>query len=231
MLGLVTIGQAPRTDVVTSMLGPAVTGMYREAGALDPLDSDQIDGLAPSAGESPLVTRLRDGSEVSVAKHRLMPHLQRAVARLESQGCNTICVLCTGEFPRLSRTALVIYPDRVVGHLVEAVLPVGTLGVVMPHAGQQAGMATKWTTPTRSIVTAVASPYSSADRIASEVVRLEATGAQAIVLDCMGYDRRMQADARDATDLPVILANGVVGSVLQEVVGISAGFVDQVQRA
>ena len=231
MLGLVTIGQSPRDDVVTSMLGQLEPGTVREAGALDCLTPLEIDALAPSAGEHPLVTRLRDGREVVIAKQRILQLLQHTVLRLEADGCGTICVLCTGEFPRLGQDSLVIYPDRLLVHLVEALLPQGTLGVLMPHEGQRVSMQAKWTTSTRSTVTAVASPYSGASEITSQIRALVEADARVIVLDCMGYDRNMLADARTATSRPVILANGVVGSVLREVVGWSASIVNQLQPA
>lgn len=231
MLGLVTIGQSPREDVIASMLGTVGDGAVIEAGALDDLSRDEISQLAPAPDEQPLVTRLRDGSEVVIGKPRMLPHLERAIEGLEASGCTTICVLCTGEFPRLGKSALVIYPDRLLAHLVEALLPSGTLGILMPHAGQHAGMLAKWTSPTREVVTAVASPYSASQQIVTEVRGLIAAGADAIVLDCMGFDRRMLADARSATARPVILANGIVGSVLKEVVDVSAGFFNDGQRA
>lgn len=227
MLGLVTIGQSPRDDVIASMLGQPASGVCVEAGALDLLDLHEIAALSPTHGEQPLVTRLRDGREVVIGKERLMPHMQRAIERLEADGCGTICVLCTGEFPPLGRSALMIYPDRIVFHLVEALLPEGTLGVLMPHPGQETGMLEKWTTATRSTVTAVASPYSESGQIATEIQRLVNAGADGIVLDCMGFDRRMLADARSATNKPVILANGIVGGVLREVAGVSASFLDR----
>ncbi len=229
MLGLVTIGQSPRDDVVRSMFGESVTGQILEAGALDFLDHHEIGSLTPSADDQPLVTRLRDGREVVIGKKRVMPYLQQAVYRLEDEGCGTICVLCTGGFPPLGRESLLIYPDRLLINIVDALLPVGTLGVLMPHAGQHDTMVAKWTTASRSTVTAVASPYSEADTVASEVGRLVADGAQAIVLDCMGFDRRMLADARRATTTPVILANGIVGAVLRETVDVSLTLFDQVQ--
>jgi protein AroM len=231
MLGLVTIGQSPRDDVVASMFGTTSPSDFVESGALDALDHEQITALAPHPGEQPLVTRLRDGSEVIIGKKQVLPLMELAVSRLETEGCDTICVLCTGEFPRLGRSALVIYPDRLVSHVVEALLPDGMLGVVMPHEGQRDGMLAKWTTATRTVVTAVASPYSASDQIATEVRRLVEAGAEAIVLDCMGFDRRMLAEARSATSQPVMLSNALVGGVLREVVGVSAGLLDGVQRA
>jgi protein AroM len=227
MLGLVTIGQSPREDVVASMFGSSEQLSAVEGGALDLLDRQQIAALAPGEDEHPLVTRLRDGSEVVVAKERLMPYLIDAVERVEQAGCDTICMLCTGEFPRLGDRALVIYPDRLVQHVVEALLPSGTLGVLTPHEGQRQGMLAKWTTPSRATVVAVASPYSAAGQIADAVAGLADAGAQAIVLDCMGYDRRMLADARAAASVPVLLSNGVVGSVLRELVELSVPLVNQ----
>jgi protein AroM len=227
MLGLVTIGQSPREDVVASMFGSSEQLSAVEGGALDLLDRQQIAALAPGEDEHPLVTRLRDGSEVVVAKERLMPYLIDAVERVEQAGCDTICMLCTGEFPRLGDRALVIYPDRLVQHVVEALLPSGTLGVLMPHEGQRQGMLAKWTTPSRATVVAVASPYSAAGQIADAVAGLADAGAQAIVLDCMGYDRRMLADARAAASVAVLLSNGVVGSVLRELVELSVPLVNQ----
>lgn len=219
MLGLVTIGQSPRDDVVASMFGSLPHGVAVEAGALDELDRCSIDALEPVDGEQPLVTRLRDGSEVVIAKERMLPHLERAVERLEQAGCDPICVLCTGEFPRLGSASLVVYPDQLMQHVIEALLPSGTIGVLMPHAGQQDGMVAKWKSATRSVVTAVASPYSAADQISAVIGALQPR-PDLIVLDCMGYDRAMLRDARDASDVPVLLSNGIVGSVLRELVEI-----------
>jgi protein AroM len=173
---------------------------------------------------------LSDRSEVVIGKSAVLPYLRRAISRLETAGCGTICVLCTGEFPPLGGDALVIYPDRLMTKVVEAILPEGMIGVLMPHMGQHESMVAKWSTEKRSAITAVASPYTASDQIAGEVRRLVEGGAQAIVLDCMGFDRRMLDDARRATSKPVVLANGLVGAILREVVGDSAGLLDEVQR-
>jgi protein AroM len=60
LLGLVTIGQAPRTDVLAD-LAPLLTGRtYVEHGALDDLDEHDAAAftvVAPGADETPLVSR------------------------------------------------------------------------------------------------------------------------------------------------------------------------------
>src|SRR5206468_8993760 len=72
IVGLVTIGQSPRVDVVPDMaaiLGSGVT--VRERGALDGLGRAEIAALAPRHGDDILVTGLADGTAAFVAK----PHI------------------------------------------------------------------------------------------------------------------------------------------------------------
>lgn len=212
-LALVTIGQSPREDVVASMFAGQLPA-FVEYGALDLLSREAIAALTPAAADPPLVTRLRDGSEVVVGKQALMPHVQAAVDRAVADGATTVAMLCTGAFPGLVHGVPCVYPDAVVRAVVDALLPTGTLGVVIPHAGQHDGMLEKWQTPHRAAITEVASPYTAVDSIPDAVRAL--SDCDLIVLDCMGYDRAMLAVARAAATAPVLLSNGVVGAILLE---------------
>jgi protein AroM len=98
-IGAITIGQAPRDDVVPEMeklLGPGVRVL--QAGALDGLSRADIAALAPADGQDALITRLADGSEVIVAKPAILGRLQGCLDRLapESEAC---VILCAGKFP------------------------------------------------------------------------------------------------------------------------------------
>ena len=76
IIGTVTIGQAPRTDVgpeVAEIHGPDVE--IREAGALDGMTTEEIAKLAPRKGDYVLVTRLADGSSVQVAEQHITPRI------------------------------------------------------------------------------------------------------------------------------------------------------------
>lgn len=218
MLGLVTIGQSPRDDVTTSMFGDDAPACV-EAGALDQLDDQTIAALAPADDEHVLVTRLVGGREVLVAKERLLPHVQTAVDRVVHDGASIVCILCTGAFPELTSTVPLVFPDRLLTATFGAVMPSGRVGVLMPHPGQHASMVDKWTTDSRSVVTASVSPYAGDSGVGAAARQLVADGADAIVMDCMGFDRRMLADARCTVDVPVVLANGLVGAVLREMIG------------
>jgi protein AroM len=217
--GLVTIGQAPRDDVLRSMLPPAYHRRILQRGALDDLPRHAIDQLRPRDGEVPLVTRLSDGEEVVVCKHRLMSHLQRAVDLLVADGATACAILCTGSFPELRSPIPIIFPDRVLLANVEALLPSGTLGVIMPHGGQMDMMRKKWQTLGRNFVGVAASPYAGHEDLASLGRQLEGDAADLIVMDCMGFTEDMKRSISRATSIPVILANRLVGRIIEELIG------------
>lgn len=217
-VGLVTIGQSPRDDVVPSMFPRTDSGDILQAGALDDMSADLIAGLKPGAGEHPLVTRLGSGDEVVVSKERITPHLQLAVSRLEMMGAAAICVLCTGEFNLHADSARLIYPDRLLKGVVDALLPEGSLGVVMPHAGQADWMRAKWATDARPVHLEVYSPYDPGANLLSVADSLVKAGTHLIVLDCMGYNVSMQERLLDRTGVPVVLANRLAGAIMTSMV-------------
>jgi protein AroM len=197
------------TDVTTAVL---------QAGALDGLDRATIAGLAPEPHEHPLVTRLTGGEEVVIAKERVVPMLESAIQCLEARGATLICVLCTGEFELESRSVSLVYPDRLIAGVVDAVMPTGHLGVVIPHIGQTKSMVSKWQRPDRSVSIGVFSPYAGSSSPEHVLRSLRDRGCEMLVLDCMGYTLEIQEIAWSVCGVPVVLANGLVGSVLKSMV-------------
>jgi protein AroM len=230
MLGLVTIGQSPRKDVIESMFGHSNHPAITQAGALDTLDVAEIVALAPRDGEYPLVTVLVDGTEVVIAKERLTALMNDAIQRLDRAGATIICVLCTGEFSGLVSARRIVHPDRVLAGVVDALLPSGTLGVVIPHLGQRDSMARKWARSRRSVELSVVSPYDESGSFERAAVDLLSAGCDMIVLDCMGFSVDMQAEAQPAASVPVVLANGVVGAVLSSILPRLSGSVQYALR-
>jgi len=112
-IGLITVGQAPRGDVVPDMaaiLGADVEIL--EAGALDGLTPTLIAPLAPEGDDEILVTRLADGSSVFVGKSKMIPHIEARIAALEDRGVALNVLLCTGEFPKLAARRPFLEPQQ-----------------------------------------------------------------------------------------------------------------------
>jgi len=216
-LGLVTIGQSPRDDIVPGMLRhlpPAVQVL--QAGALDGLSKDAIEAMAPSPGEYVLITRLADGSSVSLARRLIVPLLAAAVASLEDQGCEVLAVLCTGTFPDLPTRRLVIEPERLFHAACAGAVGRRRLGALIPLPSQVAQAEARWREVGVDAVVVPASPYGPPEPVVQAAVRLRDAGAEALALDCFGYTEQLRQLVRQETGRPTMLANTYLARVLAE---------------
>lgn len=219
VLGTLTIGQAPRADVVPIIdahVPPSVRRIHR--GVLDGLDRGEIGtryGAAP--GEAALVTRLHDGSVVLLSRRRMQVGVQHALGALEDVGCDAILLLCTGTFDGLQcRKAWLIEPDHLIPGIVHGLAERRQVGVVVPIAGQIESEREKWRALARPPLFAAASPYTDPpETLRAAGAALKERGAEAIVLDCIGFTERHRSALR-SLDVPVVLSNAAVARALAE---------------
>lgn len=221
-LGTLTIGQAPRADItpiLDAVIGNDVPRLH--AGVLDGLSRDEIiRDFGPRPGEALLVTKLLDGSSVTIARASTEAAAQAKLDALEAQGCSTILMLCTGHFATLScRTARLVEPDRILPATVAALIQGARLGIVVPILEQIASEAGKWRPLGQEPLYAAASPYAAPGPELGEAARDLATrGAQILLLDCMGFVEAHRRHATEATGLPVILSNSLIAKLVSEIV-------------
>jgi protein AroM len=220
-LGLLTIGQAPRDDVVPAML-PHLGSEAElvQAGCLDGLEPEQIDGLAPGPDDYVLTTRLADGSSVVVGRRHVEAILPRKVGELAERGAAAVALLCTGEFSPGARAGIpLLHPDRVLAQTVAAVLePRATLGVLTPLPSQVEQTRRKWAPIVGDgpLLVEAATPYGPPDRVAEAAQRLRAGRPSLVVMDCIGYLPAVKSVVRETVGCPVILANTLLARVLAE---------------
>lgn len=217
VLGAVTIGQAPRTDLVPefkAILGSEVE--IREAGALDDLSRAEIEAFAPTAGDYVLVTRLADGSSVKVAEKYVFPRLKEKIANLFADGMPVVILLCTGEFPDFPTEGLLVRPQPILYNVTAALVKGLKLGVICPAVDQITQATERWQTVGRELVVEAASPYGAPEELTRAAEALKGAGVQIVVMDCMGYTLDMQKKVKDIVGVPVILARGIVARVVQE---------------
>ena len=215
-LGFITIGQSPRDDYVPEMekiLGPDTRVV--QAGALDGLSRAEVDALAPRAGRTALITRLRDGSSVIVAKQAILGLLQECLDRLDPE-IDAAVLLCTGVFPRFRSSHPVLEPDRILYAAAEAVFGGGRLGVLIPIEAQREGMAARWRPIDPEAAIAVASPYAGAAPLVEAAEALKRAGASLIAMSCMGYTQAMKTLVRDVAGVPALLPTSLVARIAAE---------------
>ncbi len=222
VVGLVTIGQSPRSDVVPDMaalMGPGVE--IREAGALDGLDRGAIARLAPEGDDEILVTRLADGSSVFVGKRHIAPRVEAKVAELERGGATLGVLLCTGGFGRLRATRPLVQPQPVLLGVLRGTSWAGRLAILTPSEPHVPQTEARWRSDGFDPLVLPLSPYAGEDpaALARTAQALRAAGAGLVVMDCMGFKRKTRDELHAATGVPVLLANLLVARVVAELCG------------
>jgi protein AroM len=218
-LGIITIGQAPRVDMVPEMrtLLPDHIEVI-EKGAIDDFSSEDLLTLAPKEGDITLVSRLKNGEAVTVSERAILPLLQEKISLLEEMGTTTTIIACTGTFPPFKSKHPLLYPDRVLTHFVSGILPHGKLGIIVPLPEQIAAMREKWERPNLQLAFTAASPYDKGTDFEYAGRVLQEQGVDVIVLDCMGYSVSMKERVKNVVNVPVILSRSVVARAAAEMV-------------
>ncbi len=220
-VGLITIGQSPRADMVPEMLAWLEGAEPLERGALDGLTAEEIDALRPLSGDHTLVTRLGDGSSAVIGKSHILPRMQRAIDELEAAGVSATVLLCTGEFPPFRHNKPLLPADQLLGHGVKALARGARVGVICPLPEQQEDMRQKWSdlTGEGDLHVAAGSPYGDVDGVVQAARRLAASRVEFVVLDCMGFTQAMKRRVQQEVQVPVLLARSVVARLAAEVLG------------
>jgi protein AroM len=217
-VGVVTIGQSPRTDVMPDIAARLPPGTrVIERGALDHVGRGELARLAPRRGEEVLVTRLRDGTEVTLAEARVVPMLQEAVDEVTGRGAALVAALCTGTLAGIRCPRPLLMPGPLVRNLVTAAAPQGPiirLGVVVPAPDQIEPVRAGWSAAAGEILVLAASPYGPLDGLAQVAGTLAAWRPDLVVLDCLGFDGPMKQLVASAVGVPVLLPRTVLAGAL-----------------
>lgn len=216
-VGLVTIGQSPRVDVVPEIRPILGDVEVVECGALDDLSRSEIEALAPREGEYLLVTRLRDGTEVKVSRERILPLMQKCIDKLE-QVADVIGLLCTGDFPELRSRKILVEPSKLLLNVV-ASLGVKRLGVLVPDPRQVNTVARRWYNIAEDVIVDSFSPYTGDVRRLPEIAK-RFSDRDLIVLDCIGYSTEVKRTVMEVTKKPVVLPRTVLARIIRELIEV-----------
>ncbi|MCX5415571.1 AroM family protein [Streptomyces sp. NBC_00059] len=218
-LTFLTIGQAPRPDLSEAIEAhlPA-TARVRHAGVLDGLTRREAErAFGATRGRATLLSRMADGSSVTLDADAVGAGLQSRIDQVEDAGADVVVLLCTGEFPGLrTRRARLVEPDALVTGYVGTVLRGSRVGFVVPLPEQVTEAREKWRAVVPSPAFTTASPYAENDQALCTAARTHVeAGADALMLDCMGYGSHHRGVLRAAgVVLPVLTPGAVVGAAL-----------------
>ena len=211
---VLTIGQAPRDDLVAELSDVLGDRPIEVQGALDGLTLDEIASLAPVVDADALHTRLPGDVDVVVSKKAVTDRLGSLVERA---GNRLTVVACTGRFQGLPERPNVLFPSVVLDGLIDATLPSGyRLGVLVPIPEQIELFTELRGRPDRPATVVSAKPGTDPTSAAEQ---LRAAGVDLVVLDCFGYDRDLLTTVRKVTGRPVLSAVRATAALAAELMG------------
>lgn len=219
-IAMVTVGQAPRDDLVPHMEAVFSRKVsVWQAGVLDRLSPEEIAGLAPDPGEVGIVARLLDGSNTLLSHKKIFPRVQALVDQAVARRVGLIVILCGADWSALRSPTLIVNPGRVFPAIVSALAAGWKLGVIKPSPGQIEQARRQFAERGIDAVVTAASPYTGQQRLVdarTAAEHLRHAGVDLVWMTCVGMDEAMRTVVREITGKPTILARTILARVIDE---------------
>ena len=210
----VTIGQAPRDDVVPELLSLAGAEHgdveLDQAGALDGLSAAEIAAHPPGPREGTLYTRLANGEHVVVGAGFVARRLEPLLQQLDARGYDLIALITTGVFQAFRLRTPFVHGQRVMDAWI-ATLVMGDceLGLIYPQPRQHRAFAHG----TLIQNARAAAATGEADRIDQAAAHL--AKAQLILMHSVGYSEAMARQVAAQTRKPVVTARRIIAGAIR----------------
>lgn len=207
-LGLVTLGQTPRPDLLALLRGYHPDGEVHLVGALDDLPPADQAGLDLGDDTYLLRAQLADGGVARVSLEAVEPLIAARAAAL-AQTCDLVVVLCGGDFQRIeiAGTPLVL-PGRLAPAVIGNLGVGRRLGVVTPIEQQAPFAMAKWRADGFDPVVVTCPPQADTavrHHALREIgARLRAEHLDAVLLDCFSFGTADSRVLHDVVGAPVV---------------------------
>lgn len=216
-VGLFTIGQSPRLDIVPEIIPILLPHIeIVEEGLLDGLPQEEINLLKPEFGEIPLVTRLKDGSQVQLSEKKINSLLHEAIDNMRTKkDVRAVGVLCTHDFHETRFSFPVIFPHHYLNFIITQTFLIHNLGIVIPLENQIEMAKKKWDAEKAS--TEVKPPYSEGkgwEEIAQSFLQ---ENVEAVILDSIGYTIQDKKQLQNMLPSPILLPRTVLAHAINQI--------------
>jgi protein AroM len=216
-IGMLTIGQTPRNDIIPSLL-EIMGNNYEivEAGALDEMTLTDVKKMEMRPDDYILVSRMRDGTEIKIAKRALLPLLQSRIHHLEEKGVRLTVLMCTGKFPQFDSKGLIVTPSEILHGVVDGAIKKGRLAVVFPAKEQITYINREFAKEGIELYGDWLSPYEGDGDLDALCARIKAWKPNLVFLNCFGFTRKVKNAVEKATGVPALQSNAMIARVLNE---------------
>ena len=213
-IAFVTIGQAPRDDIVPELLtllglGPGDADCT-QFGALDGLTEQDLAAIAPGPREGRLHTRLADGRFVVVGSGLVARRLEPLMRELDGRGYDLIVLATTGVFQSITLRTPFVHGQQALDAWIEALMMGDCeLGLIYPLAQQHRGFA-HGTLVQRARAVDATGDTDRLDQAASQLAR-----AALILMHSVGYTEAMAHQVAAQTGKPVVTARRIIAGAIR----------------
>lgn len=243
-VGLLTIGQSPRKDILLDwkfnekqidnyapmdvLIPPKGSPIpnnieFISIGALDDIPKERMKEIQPPKGKGAFISRLRDGSWTLIDHDKIKPYMTSCVDKLEKAECKAIIQLCTGSFTYLKPKVPYLMAGDLCNKMVESVLSSeGKIGMFNPSPPKGENKPTKVENPKRwgidrTVYSVNANPYESPpESIIPAVKEMKNVDVDIIYMNCIGYSTTHKKIVKDILEKPTILPRSVCAKTLAE---------------
>lgn len=207
-VGVLTIGQSPRPDLISPLSDLLPGCQIVEEGALDDVAPETIP--KPAAADYPLMTKLRSGADVVVGEDFLTPLLESAMNRRANDGLGLWLLACAGPFVTLGGSKPLLKPFWLARDVLRS-FGIRRIGVICPVEMQVDGSHRKWSNAGfDAMIWSVPSDLLAEDMpnwLAGQ--RQGLVNVECIVLDYFGYPLSLAGAVSQAVGLPVLDLGGL----------------------
>ena len=129
-------------------------------------------------------------------------------------------MFCTGTFPEglCAKHIPLVYPCEILNRMVPMLTGKSSIVCVVPSELQVAQSEQKWSRYVDTVKAIPASPYGEWEDLEQAAEQAAALDADLIVLDCIGFSRKMKKMFAEKTGKPVILPRTLLARVVSELV-------------
>ncbi|PXW56097.1 protein AroM [Grimontella sp. AG753] len=218
-MAILTVGVVPVQTILpllTEHISEQQITHFSLLGKMDP--QDVLTDYKVDPGETPLPTRLCDGSIAMVSREKVERDLQSVIEVMDNQGYDVILLMSTADIRGLNaRNAILIEPQRIIPPLVASIVDGHQVGVIVPIPELMEPQQRKWRVLEKTPFYTLAHPYEATEyQLVSAGKELIEQGADVLMLDCLGFHQWHRDLLQKSLDVPVLLSNVLVARLASE---------------
>ncbi|TDX19249.1 protein AroM [Buttiauxella sp. BIGb0552] len=218
-LAILTIGVVPVSEILPLLTDHISEEQIKTFSLLGNLSYDEVmEEFSPSPDEEQLLTLLTGNVLAYVGKQKVERALQSVIEVLDNQGFDVILLMSTHRLANLSvRKGILLEPERIIPPLVASIVDGHQVGIILPVPEMMKYQNKKWELLPIEPLYELANPVHGTDQeLIDAGKKLVESGADVLVLDCLGFHQKHRDLLQKSLDVPVLLSNVLIARLASE---------------